>query len=68
VQVASRSFKEEARPKIIMDLSVKNSENKKEEVILECDYANLKHITDELTRALKLNENASYRKFSKMFK
>jgi len=68
VQIASRSFQEEVKPKIVMDLQLKSLENKKTDVIMECDYANLKHLTDELARALKQSENAQYRKFSKIFK
>ncbi|KAL4485027.1 hypothetical protein ABPG72_014547 [Tetrahymena utriculariae] len=66
LQVSSRTNESETKPKILMQLDLLNN-GKLEGHILETDYANLKHLTDELTSALKLHNSLAQKKIQKKF-
>ncbi|KAL4473539.1 hypothetical protein ABPG74_022403 [Tetrahymena malaccensis] len=66
LQVSSRTNESETKPKILMQLDLLNN-GKVEGHILETDYANLKHLTDELTQALKLHNSLAQKKIQKKF-
>mmetsp|Transcript_80544 Transcript_80544/g.93969 ORF Transcript_80544/g.93969 Transcript_80544/m.93969 type:complete len:198 (-) Transcript_80544:78-671(-) len=68
VQISSKLFNEEVKPKVLYDFELKNSKNETENVVLQSDFATLKHLYEQLNSAIKLNNNTEYQKFSKTFK
>ncbi|KRX02097.1 hypothetical protein PPERSA_03159 [Pseudocohnilembus persalinus] len=66
LQIASRSYQEIFAPKILLQLDLLKGE-KTEGVLLETDYANLKHLHEELQLALKAHQTARQKKIQKLF-
>lgn len=61
LQVASRAAADLSEPRILLNFSTVSNSDKKDNV-LECDFANLKHLYEELSNALQSLDNVKSKK------
>eukprot|EP00828_Plagiopyla_frontata_P012501 TRINITY_DN17152_c0_g1_i2.p1 TRINITY_DN17152_c0_g1~~TRINITY_DN17152_c0_g1_i2.p1 ORF type:complete len:177 (+),score=39.59 TRINITY_DN17152_c0_g1_i2:86-616(+) len=67
LQIASRAKDEELKPKIFMKFHTENNEEKKQQVLIESDYANLSNLHSELKNILDLHELSKQKKIREIF-
>jgi len=83
IQIASRTFNAEFKPKILLNFDFANKglilsqkkfyndfllDKTHSEMTLQSDLATLKHVQEELQKALRVNQSSNYMRFAKNFK
>lgn len=62
VEVASRTYKNDFKPNIVLDLITADSMGKQKHNPFACDYANLKNTYETLLEAFKLHDSSKHKK------
>lgn len=62
VEVASRTFKNDFKPNILIDLITSDSNGNQKHNPFSCDYANLKNMHETLFEAFKLHDSSKHKK------
>eukprot|EP00462_Mataza_sp_D1_P018188 CAMPEP_0175140916 /NCGR_PEP_ID=MMETSP0087-20121206/11789_1 /TAXON_ID=136419 /ORGANISM="Unknown Unknown, Strain D1" /LENGTH=170 /DNA_ID=CAMNT_0016424221 /DNA_START=126 /DNA_END=638 /DNA_ORIENTATION=- len=62
IELGSRCLRNHAKPSFVLELETKDAADKTKTTGLECDYANMKHMVDELEKALSEAGNSHCRR------
>lgn len=62
IQLGSRCLRNHVKPTFVLQLETTTADNKSKIAGLECDYANMKHMVDELEKALAEAGNSHCRR------